>query len=424
MPLFTTTASQVTNNGRSLQAKNHDFLSIDKVLPQTDMASMQIGSAYIHVPFCFHKCHYCDFYSIVDNRDRQEAFTNRLIQELNAASEYLVKPVKTVFVGGGTPTLLKAKHWMQLLPIVRQRLGVQDNVEFTIEANPETVTAELAAVLVEGGVNRVSIGCQSFNPKHLKTLERWHDPQNVYRSVEILRGAGIQNLNLDLIFAIPGQTLNEWLVDLETAIALRPEHISCYGLTFEPNTPMTVKMKAGAIQPAEQDLEADMYLATMRRLHEAGYDHYEISNWALQTPDQPGQNRCHHNLAYWNNANWWAFGPSASGHVNGMRWKNIPRLSEYLDCENLPPITDVEQLDEDGRVGEQLMLRLRLIEGIDKHTLDKLLSCGTRAASRRQALSDAMQRGLIAPLADAESGGAKFTQEGLLQADSVIAQLL
>jgi oxygen-independent coproporphyrinogen III oxidase len=424
MPLFTTTVPQVTNNGRPLQAKKRDFVTIDETLRAVNSSpseGLRIRGAYLHVPFCFHKCHYCDFYSIVDSRDRQGIFTDRLIRELEAASEFIQASVETVFVGGGTPTLLKVEHWQRLLPVMRDRLRITPEVEFTVEANPETVTEELVGVLKAGGVNRVSIGCQSFNPQHLKSLERWHDPQNVHRSVSILRNAGIDNFNLDLIFAIPGQTVDQWLADLNEAIALRPSHISCYGLTYEANTPMTVKMKSGAIEPAEQELEAEMYLATIHRLAEAGYDHYEISNWSRRTPENSDANRCQHNLFYWKNANWWAFGPSASGHVKGLRWKNIGRLGEYLESDALPPITDVEQLDEDGRTGEQLMLGLRLIQGIDGMTLNDLLNRGSQGEPRRDALRRAVECQLIETRTD---GGMRFTTAGLLQADSVIAELL
>ncbi len=378
----------------------------------------EIDAAYVHVPFCFHKCHYCDFYSIVDNRDRQAEFVERMIGEFQAGGEFLTSPLESIFMGGGTPTLLAAPLMRKLLGAIGEYLPLESGGEFTVEANPETVTEELAAILVEGGVNRVSIGCQSFNPVHLKTLERWHDPANVHRSVKTLRAAGIENINLDLIFAIPGQTVEEWLADVDEALSLKPAHMSCYGLVYEHNTPLTVKMKAGAITPCEQDVEADMYGATIARLHGAGFEHYEISNWAKSIGGQAA--RCRHNMIYWTNRNWLAFGPSASGHVDGVRWKNVPRLGEYLEHGPLGPIIDVEQVDEDSRIGELFMLGLRLMEGIPLERVEELLGCGERSGQR----SDAIERHVAAGLMERTTGRLRLAPEGLMLADTVLADLI
>lgn len=375
----------------------------------------RISSAYIHIPFCFHKCHYCDFYSIVDSRDRQGVFTERLIEELAAAGEIAAfESMSTIFVGGGTPTLLSVDNWERLLEAIHRYLRPEPGCEFTVEANPETVRPELAEVLVGGEVNRVSIGAQSFDPAQLKTLERWHDPANVGRSVDVLRAAGIGRINLDLIFAIPGQSLEKWLADLDVAIGLEPEHLSCYALMYEPNTPMTVKMQRGRIEPIEQDMEAAMYEGALERLSGAGFEHYEVSAWA-----KSGY-RCQHNLRYWTNANWWPFGPSAAGHVSGMRWKNLPRLGSYLESEGLPPITDFEQLDDDARVGEELMLKLRLIDGIAVDELSERLAVGERGEDRRVAIERHIDAGLL----ERSTSRLRFTRQGLLLADSVLADLI
>jgi len=372
-----------------------------------------IRGAYLHVPFCFHKCHYCDFYSIVDRHDRQEAFARRLAAELAAAKPWITQPLETIFIGGGTPTLLRADLWRDvLLPAIHANLPLLHDAEFTVEANPETVTAELAAVLVHGGVNRISIGAQSFNPTHLKTLERWHDPANVARSTSILRDAGIENLNLDLIFAIPGQSLDDWQSDLDAALAVGPTHLSCYGLTYEPNTPMTAKLRAGRFARADEPLEADMFEAAIDRLAAAGFEHYEVSNWAMVGM------QCRHNLLYWNNANWWPFGPSASGHVNGVRWKNVPRLGEYLDHGPWPRIVDAEQLDAAARVGEILMLRLRLRKGLDASELNELLR--NDVAGRAMAIQRHLDQGLL----ERADGHVRLTAAGLMLADTVLGDLI
>jgi len=373
-----------------------------------------VRALYMHIPFCFHKCHYCDFYSIVDTRDRQDAFTVRLIDELATASGRLTTPLESVFVGGGTPTLLRVDLWRRLLDAFNEYVPRTVECEFTVEANPETVTPELASVLAAGEVHRVSLGAQSFNTTHLKTLERWHDPASVARSVELFRAAGIDNINLDLIFAIPGQTLDDWLADLDAALALEPVHVSCYGLMYEPNTPLTKKMQRGDIEPADEDREAAMYEATRDRLARAGFEHYEISNWA-----KPGR-RCRHNLAYWRNENWWPIGPSASGHVEGVRWKNAPRLGAYLNSHAWPGITDVEMLDDDGRIGETLMLGLRLLDGIENKRFDVLLSRGDRSDERRCALDQFIADGLL----ERGTMHTRLTEHGLMLADSVLSAFI
>ncbi len=369
---------------------------------------------YCHVPFCFHKCHYCDFYSLVDRRDRQPAFVQRLTDELGVAGQHLTRPLSTVFFGGGTPTLLATTHWRTLMDALRDNLLLAPGCEFTVEANPETVRPDLLEVLVDGGVNRLSIGAQSFRPESLKALERWHDPANVQRSVELARQAGIHNINIDLIFAIPGQSLDDWLADLDTALSLDPTHLSCYGLTYEPTTPMAAKVQSGLVKPIENEIEAQMYEATTDRLEAAGFEHYEISNWA-----RPGY-RCRHNLMYWENKNWWPFGPSAAGHIQGTRWRNAPRLDDYLTVKPWPPICDVERLDVDGRIGEELMLRLRLIDGIALDRLDELLTSGLRGAERTAAIQRHIDGGLL----QRDCGRLRLTRPGLLLADVVLADLV
>lgn len=371
-----------------------------------------IRGAYLHIPFCFHKCHYCDFYSIVDQRDRQQAFVERLIGELQACAGQITRPLETIFIGGGTPTLLAVPLWKPLLAAIHRYLPYQPEGEFSVEANPETVTAELAEALMAGGVNRISIGAQSFHPGHLKTLERWHDPANVGRSVERFRAAGIENINLDLIFAIPGQTLDDWLADLATAVALSPTHLSCYGLTYEPGTAMTTKLAAGRFQRADDELEAAMYEATVSRLAGAGYEQYEISNWSRES------RRCRHNLLYWRDEDWWPLGPSASGHVAGVRWKNLPRLADYLEHGPLPPIVDVELPDPRRRVGERLMLSLRLNEGVALTELSQWLSISDDG--RAAAIDRHVQAGLL----ERSDRQLRLTERGQLLANEVLADLV
>ncbi len=402
--------AHLISSGPSVQAARPPLTAAVLPLRQGGDGGTLPKGLYVHVPFCFHKCHYCDFYSFVDSRGRQPAFTERLLEEIEASEAYLSGPLETIFIGGGTPTLLEPG----LLGRVLAALSPFGAAEVTVEANPETVTEPLMEVLVRGGVNRISIGAQSFHPGHLRMLERHHAPASVRRSVELARAAGIANINLDLIFAIPGQDLAGWQDDLEEALSLQPEHLSCYGLTYEANTPMTARLRSGSVTRVEEDVEAEMYLAAIDRLAAAGFEHYEISNWSL-----PGR-RCRHNLLYWMNEAWWPCGPSAAGHCGGVRWKNMPNIGLYLESRGLPPVTAVERLDEDARAGEALMLRLRLVEGIALPDLASLLGTGPSAGRRAEAIERHVEGGLL--VRDRER--LRLSRRGLLLADTVLADLL
>ncbi len=368
--------------------------------------SAPVQALYIHVPFCFHKCHYCDFYSLVDTRDRQEPFTDRLIAELARIAPF-AGPLTSIFVGGGTPTLLRPELWQRILVCLHEHFEVGD-AEFTVECNPETATPELFGVLARGGVNRISIGAQSFNPRHLKTLERWHDPENVGRAIELARNAGIARQSVDLIFAIPGQTLAEWKEDIHRAVMFGVEHLSCYSLTYEPNTAMTARLNRGDFEPADEDLEADMLLLTLDTLRANGYDRYEVSNYA-----KPGA-ECRHNLAYWRQDQWLAAGPSASGHVAGWRWKNVPRLDSYLGQPGeigLPPTIDIEPPDARRAMAERIMTGLRLREGIDASGLPEALHA---EAERQRVLGHLV----------VEGHRWRLTDTGMMLADGIAGEFM
>jgi oxygen-independent coproporphyrinogen-3 oxidase len=386
-----------------------------------------VHGLYLHIPFCFHKCHYCDFYSIVEPKgkpDRQEQFTDALIDEIRyQAQRYDLQP-NTLFVGGGTPTLLRPDLWVRLLKAMRQA-GVLDRVtEFTVEANPETVSPELMDVLAgsgEGGVNRVSLGAQSFNLDQLKTLERWHDPDTVPKAVAMVRAAGITNFNLDLIFAIPGQTIQSLDQDLDAALAMQPTHLSCYSLIFEPNTPLTQKMKMGRISQVGEDIEKEMYDHVMRRLDAEGFEHYEVSNWAKRSTSEdhtrPSPQRCQHNMTYWTNQDWLGLGPFAASHINGARWKNEPHLGRYLTNSPTPPTIDHEELSPRPCIGEQIMLGLRLREGL---TLDWINQHIPIDDARNATIDEMIQINML----ERTDTHLRLTRQGLFLADSVIAKLL
>ncbi|QQE11780.1 radical SAM family heme chaperone HemW [Planctomycetota bacterium] len=380
---------------------------------------------YLHIPFCFHKCHYCDFYSIVDSatrhEDRQQHFTDALISELLTANDKSPLKVRTIFVGGGTPTLLQPKFWHQIFQTLHKIVDFSSLDEFTVEANPETVTDELMRLFAQNGVNRISIGAQSFDQSLLKVLERWHDPQNVSKAMNIARNAGIRYINLDMIFAIPSQTMDRLNADLDAVLDLQPDHISDYSLIFEPNTPLTQKRNMGLIQPIKEDIERDMFEHVITRLSQAGYDHYEISNWAKKTQanqDLPvWGNRCLHNLLYWHNANWLGFGPSAASHMNGHRWKNLPHLGKYIEGSPIPPTIDHEYLKQHDRIGEQLMMLLRLREGVSTAWIKKHIP---DSDVRHQTIKELRDINML----EIRDNYLRLTDQGLFVGDAVIARLL
>ncbi|HEX8521876.1 MAG TPA: radical SAM family heme chaperone HemW [Tepidisphaeraceae bacterium] len=332
------------------------------IMTPASLPQGNVEALYVHVPFCFHKCHYCDFYSITRQSDERMAkFVDLTLREAALWSEYGAVRPRTIFFGGGTPSLLPLEQMRRLLEGLKQRFDLCDVEEWTIEVNPATAALDYCQMLREAGVNRLSFGAQSFNLDELKTLERHHHPNDVRRSVALAREAGFERLNLDLIYAIPGQTMQSWVDSLEQTIGLGTSHLSAYNLTFEPNTPMAVKLRLGQLDATPEPLELEMFRHTRRRLTEAGLDAYEISNYAAR-----GQ-ECLHNLVYWTGGNYIGLGPSAASHVEGTRFRNRRHLGEWESAVagDQLPATDVEVLSPTQRAGELAMLRLRLSRGLN-----------------------------------------------------------
>lgn len=398
-----------------------------RVVASTNLGQGPVRSLYIHVPFCAHKCHYCDFYSLVDTRDRRDAFTDRLCRELRALAPLAAgAPIETIFVGGGTPTMLTPRQWDRLLRTLHDAYDLSlldgasptSEAEFSVECNPETATQDLFETLREGGVNRMSFGAQSFDRVHLATLQRLHDPDSVPRAMDLARCAGITRLSLDLIHSIPGQTLDSWRRDLEYAVGLAPEHLSCYNLTYEPNTAMTARLKRGEFEPTPEDLEIDMMREAWALLTSHGYARYEISNFARH------EAHCRHNLVYWRCGQWLAAGPSASGHVAGHRWKNAPRLDDYLaiDDDGFAPIVDHEPPDRRRLLRERLWLGLRLAEGVHEAEIEaESARLSPEIMGRLTQRADSLaSRDLLR----IHSGRWLLTDVGVLLADTVARELM
>ena len=316
---------------------------------------------YVHVPFCETKCGYCDFYS-VPLGDRQTApLVRAIVREVEQRKSTAGGPFHTIFVGGGTPTLLPMadlKRLFDRLGEVARRDGV---FEFSVEANPATVDEAKVRLLVEAGVNRMSFGGQSFHQRELDVLERLHSPEEIAPGIQLAREGGIERINLDLIFGIPGQTQGSWGESLRRAVDLGVGHLACYGLTFEPGTPLTAQLHDGKVTPCDNDLEADLYLLAIDYLESCGFEQYEISNFA-----KPGC-RCAHNLIYWSNESYIGVGPSAASYVDGARFKNVPHIETYIsNVDNgRHPWREEERLSGRDRAGETAMVQLRLNRGID-----------------------------------------------------------
>jgi oxygen-independent coproporphyrinogen-3 oxidase len=399
------------------------LLSTSRLHPDR-LPAGRIGALYVHVPFCFHKCHYCDFYSITrQTPERMTRFVDLMLREAEMyradrpenSNSLEFSFLKTVFFGGGTPSLLASPEMRRLIRGLRDRFDLSHVDEWTIECNPATVTRDYCSMLFDEGIARLSFGAQSFNPAELKMLERHHDPEDVPRGIEMARAAGFTRLNLDLIYAIPGQDLNSWMASLEAALALRTPHLSCYGLTYEPNTPMAVKKRLGQFRGTEEKIELEMFHATRRRLAEAGLNAYEISNYATSGEE------CRHNLVYWSGGNYIGLGPSAASHVEGMRWRNRPHLGEWESAveSGQLPATDVEVLSLPRRAGELAYLQLRLTTGIQLGEFQK--RTGLHAL---RLFADPVERYAKSGLLTVDADSIRLTESGLAVADAIAAEFL
>jgi oxygen-independent coproporphyrinogen-3 oxidase len=369
-------------------------------------------AAYVHVPFCAHHCGYCDFAIAVGQESRIDAYLDALAAELATLGE--PQPVQTVFLGGGTPTYLSAGQLAQLLGTVTRWLPLQDGAEFTIEGNPGTLDAGKVAALADHGVNRVSLGAQSFSPRLLRVLERDHAPDDVPRAVECVRQR-IERVSLDLIFGVPGQTLADWDADLSRALALEPDHVSTYGLTYEKGTPLWKQRRRGEVQPLAEEAELALYAHGIDTLEAAGFEHYEISNFA-----RPGC-RSRHNQVYWANEAYFGFGMGAARYVNGWREMNTRSLAGYIQraLAGEPTTFQAEELAPEERARETTVVQLRRAEGIQRAAFREQTGYDLDALAG-VALGRFVELGLLRD--DGES--VALTRQGKYVADAVMQGLL
>ncbi|HQD42117.1 MAG TPA: radical SAM family heme chaperone HemW [Bacillota bacterium] len=316
------------------------------------------SSLYVHIPFCIKKCLYCDFVSFPDREDMHRRYVDALLSEMALRGG---KTLRTVYIGGGTPTCLEPGLLCRVLEGVDRCFDTSNCIEKTIEANPGTLSVGILETLKEGGINRLSIGLQSWHPEELKTLGRTHDRQTFVQSYKRARKLGFDNINIDLIFGIPGQTLQSWRKTLEAAADLAPEHISCYSLKIEEGTPFHSMIAGGALEEPDTDLDRDMYHYAVEYLEGRGYERYEISNFARKGRE------CVHNMVYWENRPYIGVGVAAHSYQDGMRMWNTPDLHRYctlLDSGKLP-VEGSEVISPETGMFETIFLRLRTRRGIN-----------------------------------------------------------
>ncbi|HEX6386317.1 MAG TPA: radical SAM family heme chaperone HemW [Anaerolineae bacterium] len=333
------------------------------------MDDTQSLSIYLHIPFCRHRCSYCDFNTYTTLGQLKEVYADALVAEIRQVAGDVRRAAHTIFFGGGTPSLMPATTVDRILRAVNEHFALAADTEITMEANPGTVDQDYLTAVRASGVNRLSFGVQSVIPSELALLEREHDFETVVDAVTMSRAAGFNNINLDLIYGVPGQTLASWQQSLGAALALEPTHLSLYCLTIEPGTPMQRWLRNGRIQPPDPDLAADQYELACDSLSERGFEHYEISNWAL-----PGY-ACRHNLTYWRNREYLGLGAGAHGYAAGYRYQVVKQPRVYLrrlqeDAPTHYPLsTAVAEKHAVGRVeamSDTVITQLRLLrEGLD-----------------------------------------------------------
>jgi oxygen-independent coproporphyrinogen-3 oxidase len=370
-------------------------------------------AAYVHIPFCAHKCGYCDFASLAGSDHLADQYLDALELEMSRMGE--PQAVDTVFVGGGTPTRLDARQLERMLAMVRRWFPLTPGGEWTVEANPGTLDETKVDVLARGGVNRVSLGAQSFQPALLKALERNHTPEEVPRALDLIRPR-FPYWSFDLIFGVPGSNPSMWADDVETALALEPSHLSCYGLVFEKGTALWKQERAGLVSPVDEEFEREMYEHTIDRLAAEGLVMYEISNFA-----RPGQ-ESKHNLVYWTNDAYFGVGLGAARYLRGVRSSNTRDLPTYLKKlnEGREATGPTETLDAEARARETAVLMLRrTVIGLDRDDFFKRTGFAFDAIA-----GDALVKHRRGGLLEDDEIRVRFTREGLFLADTVLSDLV
>ena len=389
----------------------------DGRLPEEALATLGTHpfGLYVHVPFCRVRCGYCDFNTYTAEElgpgASRATYAESAIAEIRLARRVLGDvdlPVSTIFLGGGTPTLLPSADLAAVLAAAAAEFGLAPDVEVTTEANPDSVTRWDLEELRQSGYTRISLGMQSAVPHVLATLDRTHDPLRVPAAVAWARSAGFEQVSLDLIYGTPGESLLDWETSLDAALECAPDHVSAYALIVEDGTALARAVRRGEVPAPDDDDLADKYLLADERLAAAGMQWYEVSNWARDDAA-----RCRHNLVYWTGADWWGIGPGAHSHVGGVRWWNVKHPAAYAErmTGGVSPAHARETLGAEDRRVERVLLETRLARGLDRAVLDD---------TGRKAVPDLVGRGLLVEAGEVLA----LTREGRLLADAVVRDLL
>ena len=391
---------------------------------------------YIHIPWCSTRCIYCDFNTYIDgDLDLKSGYQAALLREIRETGSTLKRPLlNTIFFGGGTPTTLPAEQLLKLVEAIKSSFTLHPDAEITTEANPGTLSLDYLQALRQGGVNRLSMGVQSFSDYELKFLSRLHNSRDARKAVENARSVGFDNLSLDLIFNLPQQTRDQWQFNLDEALKLEPDHLSIYSLIIEPGTPLHRQVVQGNVPQPDDDVAADMYAATIDTLGQAGYAQYEISNWAKTEGDAPWQSpelASAHNLIYWRNQPYLGLGAGAYGTVNGQRWANVKRPQSYIGRVDtgagLGLARDegtVESISRETAMTEHMMLGLRLVrEGVSAQEFEARFGVALET-HYPQAVAYGLERGLTEWIDSPTGPRLRLTRSGRFLANQVVVQFM
>lgn len=368
-------------------------------------------SAYVHIPFCTQICYYCDFSKVFIKNQPVDAYLQALIREFES---YKIEQLRTLYIGGGTPTAISAEQLDYLLSHLTKNLDLSQLEEFTIEANPGDLTPDKIAVLEKSAVNRISLGVQTFNDKQLKRIGRSHNEAQIYESIDSLKGAGFDNISIDLIYALPGQTMADVKENVAKAIALDIPHLSLYSLILEHHTVFMNKMRCGKLNLPTEDLEADMFDYIIAKLESHGFEHYEISNFT-----KPGR-ESRHNLMYWDNAEYYGVGAGASGYVDGVRYRNRGPIQHYLKgVAQGNPRLEEEVLTKQEMMEEEFFLGLRKKEGVSISRFEEKFA--ENFSNRYGDIVEKLTRDGLVQVTD---GRLRMTKKGLFLGDTVAEKFI
>ena len=374
-----------------------------------------VKSLYIHIPFCTQICHYCDFNKFFIQNQPVDGYIQSLVKEMGLYRLSQNEPLSTIFIGGGTPSALEPVQLEQLLFSIKDTIKPEPGYEFTVEANPGDLTKDKMRIMKEAGVNRLSLGVQSFNEELLKKIGRAHNVREVYETIDMAREAGFENISIDLIYSLPGQTLGDLEDTLDRALQLNLPHFSAYSLIIEPKTVFYIMLNKGKLSLPGEDAEATMYEYVMDRLTKAGYHQYEISNFAKAGYES------RHNLVYWNNEEYYGLGAGAHGYLDGVRYHNHGPLKKYMNAieENRKPIIEQITVSPKEKMEEEMFLGLRKMEGVSPQAFQQKFS-----QNIQDVFGDTINKMVSEGLLEISEGRIKLTQSGKLMGNEVFQAFL